>query len=442
MSLSKTKAKRLADLVLAQASFGDLRVHIKSVQKGHLRYADGRPTTGGDVEGVTVSVTASKDGRSATVTGSRTDEAAVAVLVRRAEGLVGLSPQNPEHMPALSDSKPVRVKAEDKAVAKLSADKRAALVERGLRRAEDDKVKVAGILEHAHHTVAVANRSGLFAHHTHTRASFSSTCRTDDGTGSARAGYISHSLRGLSPEALVSDAAERAKRSQLPMRRDPGRYPVILTAQAVADLLGFFVEALSARRADEGRSVFSKKGGGNRIGDKMFDERIHLWSDPAAPDDPSAPFDKEGRAHPKVDWVAGGVLRSLAASRYWADKQGTASIPTPASLHMDGGADDLDALVAGADRAVLVSRFWYTRMLDPQQLLITGLTRDGTFWVDKGKIVEPIRNFRFNDSPLTLLRKVVTLGRPQRAGLTRRRVMVVPPMVVSDFGFSSISDAV
>lgn len=442
MSLSKKEAKRLVDRVLAQASFGDVRVRVTASRRGHLRFGEGRPTTSGDVDGVTVEVTASKDGRTATVTGSRTDEAAVAVLVQRAEGLAGLSPVDPEHMPPLADSDPPKVKAEDAAVVAMSAGGRAELVGRALRRAEGDGVRVAGLCEHEHEAEALGTRAGLFVHHARTQVSLSATCRTDDGTGSARGGYVSHALQGLVPEALVGDAAQRALRSQLPMRRDPGRYPVILAPDAVADLLGFLVGALDARRAGEGRSALSRPGGGTRVGERIFDERVQLWSDPADRKHPARPFDREGRAHGKVSWVKDGELRALHASRHWAEREGLPDLPSPSSLHMDGGTDELDALVAGFDRGVLISRFWYNRMLDPQRLLITGLTRDGTFWVENGKIVEPIRNFRFNDSPLSVLKKVVALGRPQRAGLARGRVMVVPPLVVSEFELSSASDAV
>lgn len=442
MSLSKQEAKRLVDLVLAQASFGDVRVRVTASRRGHLRFGEGSPTTSGDVDGVTVAVTASKDGRTATVTGSRTDEAAVAVLVQRAEGLAGLSPVDPEHMPPLSQSKPPRVKAEDKAVVKMTAATRADLVGRAIRRAGADRVRVAGIVEHEHVAEALGNRAGLFVHHARTQVSLSATCRTDDGTGSARAGHVSHALRGLVPEALVSDAAQRAQRSQLPMKREPGRYPVILAPQAVADLLEFLVGALDARRAGEGRSAFSRPGGGTRLGERMFDERVHLWSDPADPVHPAEPFDDEGRAQGKVSWVEAGELRALHTSRYWAEREKLADLPVPSSLHMDGGTDELDALVAGLDRGVLISRLWYNRMLDPQRLIVTGLTRDGTFWVEKGKIVEPIRNFRYNDGPLSVLKKIVAIGRPQRAGLSTRRVMVVPPLVVSEFELTSGSDAV
>jgi predicted Zn-dependent protease len=442
MSLTKTQAKRLVDLVLGEASFGDLRVRITSSRRGHLRFGAGRPTTAGDVDAITLAVTASKDGRTATVTGGRTDEAAVALLVQRAEGLAGLSPVDPEHMPPLSTSSPPKVKAEDKAVVGLQASKRADLVGRAIRRAEADKVSVAGILEHEHVTEVSGTRAGLFVHHTRTEVSLSATCRTADGSGSARSGYVSHALSGLVPEALVGDAAERATRSQLPVRREPGRYPVILAPQAVADLLGFVVDALDARRADEGRSAFSRAGGGTRVGERLFDPRVRLWSDPADASNPAEPFDREGRAHGKVSWVEGGELRALHTSRYWADQNGLPDLPEPSSLHMDGGTDELEALIAGFDRGVLISRFWYTRMLEPQRLVVTGLTRDGTFWVEKGKIVEPVRNFRFNDSPLALLGKLVALGKPERAGLSSGRVMVVPPLVVEGFELASVSDAV
>lgn len=442
MTLDKSQAKRLVDLVLAQASFGDVRVRITSSLRGHLRFGEGRPTTAGDVDGVTVAVTASKDGRTATVTGGRTDEAAVALLVQRAEGLATLSPVDPEHMPPLPQQTILKVKAEDKAVAGIGAVKRADLVGRALRRAEADKVRVAGILEHEHVSDAVGTRAGLFLHHAHTRVSLSATCRTADGTGSARSGYVSHALAGLVPEALVSDAAQRATRSQLPVRREPGRYPVILAPQAVADLLEFFIDSLDARQADEGRSAFSRPGGGTRVGERMFHASVRLWSDPSDKADPADPFDLEGRPHRKVTWVEGGELRALHTSRYWAEHQGSPDLPSPSSLHMDGGTDELEALIAGLDRGVLISRFWYTRMLEPQRLLVTGLTRDGTFWIEKGKIVEPVRNFRWNDSPLSVLAKVIALGKPQRAGLSRGRVMVVPPLVVSEFELASSSDAV
>ncbi|MCH9684763.1 MAG: TldD/PmbA family protein [Deltaproteobacteria bacterium] len=442
MSLSRSKAKRLVDDVLAEASFGDLRVHITSSERGHLRYGAGRPTTSGDVDGVSVAVTASKDGRTATVTGSRTDKPAIAELVRRAEGLSALSPEDPEYMPPLGASKLPRVSAEDKAVAGLSSAKRAELVGRAIGRAEGDGVSAAGILEHQRRTTVVATRAGLFAHHTKTQVSLSSTCRTPDGTGSARSGFVSHALAGLVPERLVKDAADRAKLSQLPIGRKPGRYTVILAPQAVADLLQYLVGALSSRRAEEGRSAFSRMGGGTQIGEKLFDPRIELWSDPADKANPADPFDGQGRPQSRVTWIKGGVLEALHTSRYWAANKGIEDRPQPSSLHMAGGADDLDALVAGADKAVLISRLWYIRMLDPQQLLVTGLTRDGTFWVEGGKIVQPVRNFRFNDSPLNLLRKVVALGQPQRAGLSTGRVTVVPPLVVSDFNLASVSDAV
>ncbi|MEM7153048.1 MAG: TldD/PmbA family protein [Myxococcota bacterium] len=442
MSLSKKKAKRLVDKVLGEASYGDLRVRISSSQRGHLRYGAGRPTTSGDVEAVTVEVTASKDGKTATVTGSRTDDAAIALLVQRAEGLAGLSPVDGEHMPPLAKSDPPKVKADDKAVAGLSPETRADLVGRAIRRAEADSVQVAGLLEHSRSSVALGNRSGLFAHHTSTKVSLSATCRTPDGTGSARAGFVSHALAGLTPEALVNDAAKRAKSSQLPVRRDPGNYPVILAPQAVADLLGYLVSALGARSAQEGRSVFSRKGGGTQLGEKLFDERVKLWSDPTDAANPASPFDSSGRPQQKVTWIEDGVLQALHAGRYWADKEGIASRPAPSSLHMAGGTDDLDTLVAGFDRGVLISRLWYIRMLNPQQLTVTGLTRDGTFWIEKGKITQPIRNFRFNDSPLTLFRNLVAMGRPERAGLSTGRVMVVPPLVLSGFELSSVSDAV
>src|SRR5690606_24061735 len=129
-------------------------------------------------------------------------------------------------------------------------------------------------------------------------------------------------------------------------------------------------------------------------------------------------------------------------SRYWAAKSGAVALPEPSSVLLDGTDVDLLELVRAVDRGVLVTRFWYNRTLDPRTILATGLTRDGTFLVEQGKITTALKNFRYNDSPVTMLKNVLALGRPQRVVTRGGRVMVVPPMVVKDFNFSSLSDAV
>jgi predicted Zn-dependent protease len=442
MTLTRSQAKRWTDRVLAQASFGDVRVRITDERSGHLRFAQGQPTTEGDVERLEIRVTAAKDGRAATVTGNRTDDAGLAQLVRAAEELAELAPPDPEFMPPLGPTKYLTVRGTDRTTAKMAAAQRAVAVGAALQTARDRGVEAAGFLSHGDRASAVADRAGLFAFHPSTHVAMTTTCRTSDGTGSARAGFRSHAASGLHAGTLAEDAARRALQSQSPSPIEPGRYTVVLTADAVADLLSFFTSSMDARAADEGRSWFSKPGGGNRAGELLFDPRISIVSDPANAQHPAAPFADDGRPQQRTSWVEAGRLLALPASRYWADKQGIASRPSPSSVHMAGTNDDLDALIAKVDRGILVSRFWYNRMLARSSITATGLTRDGTFLIEGGRLAKPIGNLRYNDSPITLLTQVEALGRPERAAFSGGDVVVVPPMVVRDFNFESTSDAI
>lgn len=439
MTLGKSAAIALAKKVLGAASFGDVRVRVESREGGHMRFARGRPTTAGDEERLTISVRASQGKRSATVQGSATDSAGIAALVAEAEALAGLAPENPEHMPPLGKVKHLKVSAVDRKVAAMGASDRVGAVGDAIDAASG--VDVSGFLRHDDAITVVADRSGLLGSHAHTSLSMTTTCRTNDGTGSARAGFASHARAGLDGAGLAGEAADRAKRSKNPQAIDPGRYTVVLAPAAVSDLLGFLLGALSSRSADEGRSYFARPGGGTLVGDKLFADAVELWSDPGHPDHPASPIARDGRPHRRVEWIKAGRLLSLTASRFWAERSGAASIPSPSSIHMGGGTDDLDALVAGVDRGLLVSRFWYNRMLDRRRLIATGMTRDGTFLIEKGKIVGPVKNLRYNDGPITMLKRLAAAGKPVRTA-DRERVTVVPPIVVDGFHFSSKSDAI
>lgn len=441
MSLSHSKIKRIAHKTLAQASVGDLRVKVSASRVGNARFAASGPTTGGDVERLMVSVTAvTPDGRMATAQGNQTDDAALAGLVRAAEQMASQVPIDPETMPPLGKTKLVRVANFDRKVAQMDAAQRIELVRSTISGA--GQTSISGFIEHRDSAVYHADRAGLGGYHRQSALSMSCTCRTADHTGSAKRGFLSHTAHGLEGRVLAVDCAQWAQRSRSPKAIDPGRYTVVLAPQAVADLLLFFVGAMSHRKAVEGRSYFAGKQGGTRLGETLFGPNIHLRSDPADREHPATPMAADGTAQVATTWVEAGQLRALQAGRYWADKTGVAVRPVPSSVHMAGTTTTLDQLIEGVDRGILVSRFWYNRMLAPRTITTTGLTRDGTFWIEKGKIVQPIGNLRYNDSPVTLLKKALALGQAQRAGLTQGTVVVVPPVVVDGFRFESRSEAI
>jgi len=289
---------------------------------------------------------------------------------------------------------------------------------------------------------ALGNSAGLFAYHPATSVSYSLTARTGDGTGSGWAGVGHRDWSSVDSEAMHAAAIEKAIRSRSPRSLEPGKYPVILAPQAVADMVDLLVRALDARAADEGRSAFSAPDG-TKLGQLVVDERVSLRSDPLATGD--SPFRaSDGFPLRLTPWIEDGVLRNLAYSRFWAQEKRRNPIGFSGSYLMEGGERTLDELIASTERAVLVTRLWYIRSVDPRTILYTGLTRDGTFWVENGQISHPVNNFRWNDSPLFVLRNLEELGRPVRvtsdgSGDSMREV---PPLRASEFTFSSVSEAV
>jgi len=298
----------------------------------------------------------------------------------------------------------------------------------------------AGFLEARARAVAVATSNGLFAYHRTTESGFSMTARTPDGTGSGWASSGARDWAALDPAAIGRIAAQKAVASRNPQPIEPGMYTAVLEPQAVTDLIPLLAGALNARNADEGRSPFSKAGGGNRIGEKVADERVTLYSDPNDPMLLAEPFDNTGLPIGRTVWIEKGVLKNLAYTRFWAQKQGKQPTGSPAAggLALTGGTQSTEALIAGCARGVLVTHFFYIRALDPRTVLQTGLTRDGAFLIENGKITRALKNFRWNESPLLMLNRLEDIGRPELTAAGR----MMPALRIRDFNFTSLSDAV
>ncbi|HCV82637.1 MAG TPA: peptidase C69, partial [Zunongwangia profunda] len=232
-------------------------------------------------------------------------------------------------------------------------------------------------------------------------------------------------------------AIEKAVLSKKARAIEPGRYTVILEPAAAGDLLRNMYRSLGARTADEGRSFMSKEGGGTKLGEKIVDERVNIWSDPLHPDVPTATWNGDGLPLKKTSWLENGVVKNLAYDRYWASKSGVDPVPFPLNMIMEGGDMSREELIKSTKRGILVTRFWYIRSVDPQTLLYTGLTRDGTFYIENGEIKYPVKNFRFNESPIIMLNNLEALGEQVRVNGN-----LIPYMKIRDFTFTSLSDAV
>ncbi|HZF73783.1 MAG TPA: metallopeptidase TldD-related protein, partial [Gemmatimonadaceae bacterium] len=290
---------------------------------------------------------------------------------------------------------------------------------------------------------AIGNRNGMFAYNRATTTNYTLTVRTNDGTGSGWSGAEHPDWKRLDFSAISAHAIEKARLSRSPVAVEPGRYTVILEPQAVGDLVQLTEFYLGARESDEGRSAFAKQGGGNKVGDKIVDPRVTIFSDPQDPDLLSQPYDGEGLPLNRQVWVENGVLKQLYYTRFWAQKQNKQPTGFPTSIKMQGGTTSMDDMIKSTPRGILVTRLWYLREVDPRTILYTGLTRDGTFLIENGKITRAVKNFRFNDSPLFLLNNLEAIGPAVRIGGTEAGgAVVMPPIKARDFSFTSLSDAV
>ncbi|HET9262741.1 MAG TPA: TldD/PmbA family protein [Vicinamibacterales bacterium] len=447
MLWTKEQAKALTDKVLAVSKAEETEVTLNGIDNANLRFARNTATTSGASSGYNLAITARFGKRAGTTTTSEFDAASLERAVRAAEEIAKLSPENPETMPALGPQTYTAGKAFFDDAAAASPEWRAASVESALTLSQKHDVVSAGFVETMAAVQAVANSKGLFAYDRFTSADYNLTARTPDGTGSGWASKSYNQLQMLDPTALATAAIEKAAKSRNPSAIEPGKYTVVLEPAALADLLIFMAFSADARQADEGRSFFSKKGGGNRVGEQVAGESVNVYSDPHHPLAPSLTFDGQGLPVTRSVWFEKGVLKDLIYSRFWAEKTGRKPTAGPNNIIMDGGTATIDELVAGTERGVLVTRFWYIRPLDPQTLLFTGLTRDGLFLIEKGKVTRPVKNMRWNESPIVAFNNVEAMSAPERvvsgegfggSGLA----LVCPAARIREFTFSSGSDAV
>jgi predicted Zn-dependent protease len=435
--LSKDDAQAILKKALSFSKADECTISLNGSEGGNIRYARNAVSTAGDISQMSLGVSSAFGKKAGVATINELDDKSLEKVVRRAEELAQLAPENPEYMPLLGPQTYLEPVTYKPSTAAINPDKRAADVAKSLQVAKEAKLEAAGYLENTTSFNAMLNSKGLFGYNKSTDVSFSVTMRNQEGTGS---GYVSKSYNDsgkLDTLALTKIAAFKANGSAGAKAIEPGKYTVILEPLAASDMINNMFNGFDARSADEGRSYMSKKGGGTRLGEKLFDDKVTIYSDPLHPDLPFSTFSGDGRPQQRTVWVDKGVVKALSYSRYWADKKGVFAQPAPARAIMEGGTASLEDLIKGTEKGILVTRFWYIRNVDPQTLLLTGLTRDGTFYIENGKIQFPIKNFRFNESPVIMLNNVEELGRPERT-----ESMIVPPMKIRDFTFTSLSDAV
>ncbi|RAJ82038.1 putative Zn-dependent protease [Chitinophaga dinghuensis] len=442
--LTREEAQALLKKVLAYSKADQCEVSVYGSDSGNIRYARNAVSTSGGNLFSQLAVSSAFGKRQGIATINEFDDASLEKVVRRSEELAKLAPENPEFMPYLGPQQygPSGAGFVQETAA-IDPKKRTDLVAASLDVSRRNDLIAAGFLENTTAFSAMMNSNGLFAYNTSTGGKFNVTLRTQDGTGS---GYVSKGFTDVSKLDVTSAttiAAKKAAGSKGAKALEPGKYTVILEPAAAAVLLEQIFFNMDARSADEGRSFLSKPGGKTKVGEKLVDDRVTIYSDPWNPELPTSPYNGDGRPQSKITWIDKGVISNVYYSRYWADKQKAKPVPSPDGAIMIGGSKTLDELIKSTEKGILVTRLWYIREVDPQTLLFTGLTRDGTFYIENGEIKYPVKNFRFNESPIIMLNNLEELGISERTVSGESGAeMLLPPMKIRDFTFTSLSDAV
>ena len=441
--MTREQAQAVVEQVKALSRADELLVSVGSHHQSNLRFAANQMSTSGSVRSTSLAVTSVFGRKHATAVTTDLSTESIGRVVAQSERLARLSPDDPEWLAVLGPQRYLPVQGYVDATANVSAADRARVALTALepaRKAGD--LQAAGFLAVDAQSSALGTSRGLFAYHRSTSANYTLTVRTADGTGSGWAGAEDNDWRRIDFAKVSSAAIEKARLSRNPVALEPGRYTVILEPQAVGDLVSLLGSTLQARLADEGRSAFAKPGG-NRIGERIVDPRVTIISDPQDPQLLLQPFTGEGLPSRRMTWIENGVLKALSYSRFWARKQGKEPTPSAGSLKMLGGPTTTEEMIRSTPRGILVTRLWYLRSVDPRTVLYTGLTRDGVFLIEDGRITKAVRNFRFNESPLFMLDDIEAIGPAVRiAGAESSGTFVMPALKVREFDFTSSSDAV
>ena len=421
----------------------ETEVHVDETNQALTRFANNTIHQHMAEQGLVVSIRTAVDGRTARVTTNRVEEDALRAAVEDCVSLASHQPRDSKLLPMPGKQKYRAVRRFHAGTSALTADERARAVKCACQLAEKQGQVAAGIFSSGQSQSVLVNSRGVSAAYRQTQAAFSVTMQQGSAASWAKANAGDVGL--IDPLRLARTASEKASRAQNPAELSPGKFTVILEPAAVLDLVGFLFYDFAATAVADKRSCLS-----GRLGKAIFGKYITITDDAYHHDQMGAPYDGEGMPRQRVLLVDGGVVKNLVYSRRSAKQAGTRTtghgfaLPNdygeaPLNLVVAGGNTSVEEMIASTDRGLLVTRFWYIREVDPYEKIMTGMTRDGLFLVEKGKIAQAARNFRFNQSVLEMLRNVEFLGPARRATGEEAFEMVVPPMKIREFHFSEVT---
>ena len=458
--LTKDKSADIFSRLRKFSTADEVEALIAGGQSALTRFANNTIHQNVAEENYVVSVRTVFGGRTARATTNKFDDESLKQAVLASEALAKVQEPDPDLLPLAGPEDYEGAAQVGRAfyeTSSLTPGQRAAAVEKIVAVAKKQKLTAAGIFSNSESVEAVLNSRGLVAYHTQTSSEISVTMLGGDSSGWQKAN--SPDARNLNPVALAETAARKALQSAKPRELPAGKHTVILEPAAVLDLVGFMFWDFAGMAILDQRSFLN-----NRVGTKVFGENITVWDDVSHPLQSGAPFDGEGVRRQRVRLVDKGVVQRLVYARSTARKmresEHAAKVgpiePTghgfplpneigeaPINIVFEGPGQaqskGVDQMIAGTERGVLITRLWYIREVDPYEKILTGMTRDGTFYIENGELKNGIRNFRFNESLLHMLSNVEEMGAPVRASGEESFDMVVPPMKVRDFNFTEVT---
>jgi len=443
MTFTRQRAEEIFEKVLKYSTADETEAIITSTSYALTRFANNTIHQNVSEESATLSVRVVMDRRTARASTNKFDEASIRRACEATTKLARLQPPDPD---LLSMPGPQTYRGVDRHYPEtvgLTPEVRAEIIRKVIARAATDKLTAAGVFSSGASAGALFNSRGLSAYHEETIAEFSVTMLGESSAGWAK--QTSPNSMELAPIALADRAARKALESREPREILPGKYTVILEPAAVLDLLGFLFMDFGGLAVDEKRSCLT-----GRLGQKVFGENINVRDDVYHPLQSGPPFDGEGMPRQRVTLIERGVVKNLVFARQSARKMGTEPtghgfpLPNemgeaPMNIVMEGNRSSMEDMIGSTARGLLVTRLWYIREVDPYQKILTGMTRDGTFWIEDGAVRYGVKNLRFNQSALTMLGQVEMLSPPQRTSGEESFDMVVPAMKVREFNFSSVT---
>ncbi|MER6217892.1 MULTISPECIES: metallopeptidase TldD-related protein [unclassified Streptomyces] len=462
--MSRTKPHEIVERALELSTADGCVVIADEESSANLRWAGNALTTNGVTRGRTLTVIATVDGGQGTASGVVSRSAVTAAdlepLVRAAEAAARAAGPAEDAQPLVTGTpaSPDFADAPDETSSAVFADFAPALGE-AFARARAGGRELYGFAHHELVSTYVGTSTGLRLRHDQPNGTLELNAKSPDRLRSAWAGRATRDFKDVDPTVLDAELAVRLGWAERKVELPAGRYETLLPPTAVADLLIYQMWSAAARDAAEGRTVFSKPGGGTRIGERLSQLPLTLRSDPNAPGLESAPFViahssgddasvfDNGLPVPATEWISGGELARLTTTRHSAGLTGLPLAPAFGNLILEGGGEkSLEEMVADTERGLLLTCLWYIREVDPATLLLTGLTRDGVYLVENGQVTGEVNNFRFNESPVDLLSRATEAGRTERTlprewgdWFTRA---AMPAVRIPDFNMSSVSKGV